>query len=212
VAACLRTQLKKKEKEVFESLQGFFRDHHRVLLRPLLETIDFLEGRVKAVEERLDELMKDHRDLLERLEEIPGVGPIGAKGILAGVGTTLETFKTSGHLCSWAGLTGSHHESAGKRVKGRRGINSREHKSWMVELAWAAVKKKGTYYRDKYFRLKARRGPRRAIVAIARRMMEAIFHIVKNGASYRELGEDYLLRRNEQATYVRLMHQARRLV
>ena len=101
-------------------------------------------------------------------------------------------------LASWAGLCSGNNESAGKRKNGRSSVRNHPFKTILIEVAWAAIKKKGSYYRAKYFKLKARRGAKKAIVAIAHRISKAIYNIIKHGNTFKDLGEDYLTTQTKQ--------------
>jgi transposase len=212
VEGSLKGKLKAKREELFRSIQGFFMDHHRYVLSSLLRTIEGLEREIEAINDRLRKVMSSREPLLERLMEVAGISEVSARAILAETGPTMDSFKTSAALCSWAGLCPGNNESAGKRHSGKSPVKKHHLKTIMIEVAWAAVKVKGSYYREKYYRLKARRGSRRAIVAIAHRLLKAIFHIVRDGVSFRDLGQQFLDRRNGGASKVkRLKEQAQAL-
>ena len=121
----------------------------------------------------------------------------------------MAVFPAAEALISWAGLCPGNNESAGKRKSGRSPVKKHHLKTVMIEVAWAAVKKKGSYFKDKYYRLKARRGAKKAIVAIAHRILNGIYHVIKNGVRFRDLGEDYPTQRNKALALVRLRKQAR---
>lgn len=208
IAECLRGRLKKKDKELCRAMQGFFRPHHGEILKSYLRSIKSLEKEIERLEARLKKLTASHQDLLERLDEIPGVDQKAAIAIIAQVGLTLTEFPTAAHLASWCGLCPGSNESAGKRKSGRSPVHGHDLKTLLVEVAWAAVHTKGTHYREKYFRLKSRRGAKRAIVALAHRLAKVIFNIIKYGVRYQELGANYLVELTEQAALKRLHKQA----
>ena len=211
VADCLKGRLKTKADELCRAMRGFFRKHHRDLLKTLLRTIGQQEKEIARIDQRLAKLTRAHQDLLDRLDETPGVDQTAARAILAYLGPDLATFPTAAHLASWCGVCPGNHESAGKRIKGKSGVRGHALKSLLVEIAWAAVKTKNSYYREKYFRLKARRGAKRAILAIAHRLLKAFFHIIKHQVRFKELGEEYLMEINREAGLKRLALQARKL-
>jgi len=208
VRGCLRGSLQNKADELYRAVQGFFRDHHRFILQGYLGIIQDLEREISRINQRLVQIMSDHEELVERLTEIPGIQDVAARAILSQVGPSLAEFPTSGQLASWCGLCPGNNESAGKRKTGKSSVRGHPLKSLLVEVSWAAVKTKGSYYKEKYYRLKARRGAKRAIVAVAHRILRAIYQIVKNGRRYEELGEDHLLQRNREVTLFRLRKQA----
>lgn len=208
VQQCLRGRLTPKGKELFDAIQGFVTDHHRFLLDKYLHLIDTCRETVQCIEDKIAVVLKPHQGVLNRLQEIPGIGFIAAVGIIARLSPSLDAFPNSAALCSWAGVCPGNNESAGKRHSGRSPVYKHPLKTLLVEVAWAAVKKKGSYYRDKFYRLKARRGAKRAIIAIAHKILKAVFHIIKDGVGYQELGENYLGKRNEKAQLIRLKKMA----
>ncbi len=208
IRACVRGKLRGKEEELYRSIQGFFTDHHRFILKMILETIATLEAQIEALNLQIRCLMKEHEVLLARMKQAPGISDVSACDILAEIGPCLDSFPTDKALVAWSGLCPGNNESAGKRKSGRSPVRKHHLKTIMIEVAWAAVKKKGSYFKDKYYRLKARRGAKRAIVAIAHRLLLGIYHVIKDGADFRDLGEDYLTLRNKSQKVSHLRKQA----
>jgi transposase len=206
-----RSQLKNKVPELLRSVQGFFTDHHRYLLNSLLTSINGLEAQVAAINQKLKELMADYHPLFARLKEIPGINDVAAATILSEIGPTLEEFSSAAALANWAGLCPGNNQSAGKRKNGRSPVRNHRVKTIMVEVAWSAVRKPGSYFKDKFHRLRSRRGAKRAIVAIAHRILKGIYHIIKGGEKFRDLGEDYLSHKNEKRKLSYLQKQAKLL-
>jgi len=206
---CVRGSLKAKVPELYRSIQGFFEEHHRSLLTCLMRIILTLEGERLLITEHLSGLQAPHQDLLDRLKTIPGVKDVAAQSILSELGLTLKNFMTVAALASWAGLCPGNNESAGKRKSGKTSVSKHPFKTVMIEIAWAAIKKKGSYYKDKYYRLKARRGAKKAIVAIAHRILKAIYYIIKNGEVFKDLGENYLLNKNKGKKLSQIRKQAK---
>lgn len=211
IEACVRGKLRGKETELFRSIQGFFTGHHRVLLKTILETITGLESQIAALDRQIRSDMAAHQLLLDRMKKAPGISDVSSCDILAEIGPTLDTFKTDTALVSWSGLCPGNNESAGKRKSGRSHVRKHHLKTIMIEVAWAAIKKKGSYFKDKYYRLKARRGAKKAIVAIAHRILLGIYHVIKDGAEFKDLGEDYLKHRNQSRKILNLRKQAQSL-
>ncbi|MBU0992397.1 MAG: IS110 family transposase [Proteobacteria bacterium] len=203
--------LKEKSKELHQSIQGFFEDHHRFQLVGMMEMITIFEKRITEITERMDTLTAGHQDLLNRLDEIPGIDKKSAQSIVSEIGVTLDEFICMGALASWAGLCPGNNESAGKRKSGRTSVRSHPFKTILIEVAWAAVKKKGSYYRAKYFKLKSRRGAKKAIVAIAHRISKAIYNIIKHGETFMDLGEDYLSKQTRQRVINNIKKRAEQL-
>jgi transposase len=208
---CVRGKLKGKEEELYRSIQGFFSDHHRFILKRLLDTIGMLEAEIKEFDSRVRHLMRDQSALLDRMKKAAGIADVSSCEILAELGPDLTAFPTGEALVSWAGLCPGNNESAGKRKSGRSPVRKHHLKTIMIEVAWAAVKKKGSYFKDKYYRLKSRRGAKRAIVAIAHRILLGIYYVIKDGVAFRDLGEDYLIQRNKSQKVFHLRKQARSL-
>lgn len=198
VEKCSKGRLKQKAPKLYESLHGYFKDHHRFQLVGMVEAINMFEKQIDQIDARLESLTREHKDLLDRLDEIPGVDKKSAQSIIGEVGVTLDEFHSMAAFISWAGLCPGNNESAGKRKSGRNGVRNHPFKTILVQVAWAAIKKKGSYYKTKYYKLKARRGARKAIVAIAHKIGKAIYNIIKNGDTYKDLGESYLVQPNRQ--------------
>jgi transposase len=211
VKDCARGQLINKVEELYRSIQGFFEGHHRFLLESLLQTIEILEKQISSLEMRIKQATADHDALVERLDEVPGIDQVAARVILAEIGPTLATFANAEALCNWAGVCPGNNESAGKRHSGKSPVKKHPLKTILVDVAWAAIKKKGSYYQAKYYRLRARRGAKKAIIAIAHRILKAIYAIIKLGARYRELGEHYLDRETRARKLAKLRIEARQL-
>jgi transposase len=211
VEQCAKGSLKSKVTELHRSIQGFFEDHHRFLIMSLMRTITIIETEMAFISERMKAVMQDYDDTITRLDVVPGINELSAQYVLGELGPTLKEFRSSGALASWSGLCPGNNESAGKRKSGRSPVRKHVFKTIMVEIAWAAVKTKGTYYRDKYYRLRTRLGPRKAIVAIAHRILKAIFAIIKDGEEYKELGEDYLSKKNAKNKLNNLKRKAKEL-
>jgi len=208
IQGCVRGKLKGKEEELLRSIQGFFTDHHRFVLKTILETIAMLEAQIDKLDRKIRCSMKEHEALLDRMKEAPGISDVSACDILAELGPTLDSFATDTALVSWSGLCPGNNESAGKRKSGKSPVRKHHLKTVLMEVAWAAVKKKGSYFKDKYYRLKARRGAKKAIVAIAHRILLGIYHVIKDGAVFRDLGEAYLTLRNKSQKVSHLRRQA----
>jgi len=211
VQSCIQGRLKRSDMEIFRAIQGFFNDHHRFQLRSLLRMVQHLEDEIACISNQIRSLMSGHEDVLERLKETHGISEIASRDILAELGPTLEAFPTDAALASWSGLCPGNNESAGKRRSGKSPVFKHHLKTIMVEVAWAAVRTKGSYYKDKYHRLKYRIGAKKALIAVAHRILKAIYRIIKEGAHFRDLGEEYLTLRNKSKKVQRLKKQAQML-
>jgi transposase len=139
------------------------------------------------------------------LISMPGIAELSARTVLAEIGTDMSRFPSSAHLISWAGLCPRNDESAGKRRSTRMRKGAPWLKTTLIQCAWAAIKKKGSYLNALFHRLRARRGAKKAIGAVAASMLTAIWHMVRNGTFYNDLGPDHLQHRAKPI-------QAKRLV
>lgn len=183
--------LKKKKHEIALSLESNFTAHHAQLLRRQLDLHAQLGEQIGEIEASLETMVTEHGALIDRLDQIPGVNRIAAIEILGEIGTDMTPWAEDRFFAAWSGLCPGNHESAGRRknVKARSGNPFL--KSIMVQCATAAVRSKGTYYQSKFVRIAARRGYKRAIVAIAHSMLIAIYHMIKNNVDYKELGATF---------------------
>ena len=204
-----RKDRKEKAARLHNAIQGFFGDHEREVLQPFLRIIGALENEIALIEARLKGLFAPYQNLVERIDAVPGIAYVSAWAILAEVSPHLDTFPTVQAFCSWCGLTPGNHESAGKRKSVKSPVRKKMIKTVLIEVAWAAIKNKESYYRDKYFRLKARLGSKKAIVAVAHRIAKALFHIIKHGAEFKDLGKDYLSLLHAQRRYEYLRREAK---
>ena len=211
VEGCLRGKLKSKGAELYRAVVGFFEPHHRWLLREMLHRVVDLEEQISRIHGCLTDILSSHEQLIERLIQVPGISFVVAYGILSEIGTTLEAFATASTLCCWAGVCPGNNQSAGKRYTGRNPIRKGHLRTILVEVAWAAVKVKSSYFRAKYFSLRGRLGPKKAIMAIAHRLLKAIYHVIKDRAPFKDLGEDYLLNLNKHSKINYLVRQATKL-
>jgi len=203
--------LKQKKPELSVALEGTFTEHHSLLLQDQLRVHDAYTKAIHELDQRIARQAEPWTDLIRRLDQIPGVNPTAAVEILAEVGTDMAAWKYSWRFAAWAGLCPGNHESAGKRrqVSVRKGNPFL--RSILVQCATAAVRTKGTYYRAKFQRLCARRGYKRAIVAIAHAMLIAIYFMIRDGKDYVELGETFVLQRTRTRTTHRLVEQLSKL-
>jgi len=209
IEQCARGTLKRKSQELHRSIQGFFTDHHAHVLSTLLQTVETLEAQIEQITRTLRSMMTDHDAQIAQLDKIPGINEIGAMGVLSHLGVDLTPFPTVQAFCSWQGLCPGNNESAGKRHSGRPAVRKHPLKTLLIELAWTAIKTKGSYYKEKFHRLKARRGAKRAITAIAHKLAIAVYYVLRYRRDYRELGEAYLDQRNKSARLNRLRAQAK---
>jgi transposase len=209
LAALAHPRLKAPPERLKEALCGRVMQHHRFLLRLHLQQIDALEAAIAALDAEVDADLAPFRAAIRLLDTIPGVNALAAAVIVSEIGVDMSRFPTAGHLVSWAGLCPRNDESAGKRRSTRLRKGAPWLKTLLIQCAWAASRKKASYLRAQFHRLRARRGAKKAIGAIAASILTAVYHMLKHGAAYKDLGPDHFDRRNKQAQTRRLV---RRLV
>lgn len=203
--------LRKKIPELGLALEGKLEQHHRFLLELQLQRLEAAEKDLALLEQRIRQMLEPYAAQLALLDEIPGVDWTLAAVIIAELGVDMSVFGSVSQLASWAGVCPGNNESAGKRKSSRIPSGNVYLKSGLVEAANAAARAKGTYLRDKFFRLKARRGYKRAVVAIAHKILVAIYHMLSQQVSYHDLGDLYLDKLNKNHLTRNLVHRLERL-
>jgi transposase len=149
--------------------------------------------------------------LIALLCTIPGISVLAATTILAEIGCDMTRFPTAGHLLSWAGMCPGQNESAGKRKSSRLRKGAPWLKTMLVPCAWAASRKKDSYYKAQFNRLRSKRGPKKAICAVAASMLTAVYHMLKDGTEHKDLGADHFDRRSTEVKAKRLIAQLAKL-
>jgi transposase len=185
-------RMRKKRDALRLALDGRFQEHHRFLLQVHLEVLDHLEAQINKLQTRIDERLAPYREPMERLMEIPGVKDTVAATIVAEMGTDMSVFASADHLSAWAGLCPGNNRSADKRRREPVRKGNVYLQSILVEAALGASAKKGSYFKDKHRRLQARQGKKRANVSIAHKILISVYHVLKSGQHYKELGDQYL--------------------
>ena len=191
-AQLARGLLRKKVGDLELALEGRLEEHHRFLLNLQLRRLDQLDSDVALLDARIDEALSPYQEQRQLLEQIPGVSHILAAVLLAELGTDMSVFPSARHVAAWAGVCPGNNESAGKRKATSARKGNVHLRTALVEAAVAASRKKGSYLRDKFHRLRARRGPKRAAMAIGHKILVAAYHMLSTGTSYKDLGASYL--------------------
>jgi transposase len=181
------------------------------MLKLHLQQVDSLDQAIATIETEVGESLRPFRDAAERLATIPGVSALTASVIVSEIGIDMARFPTAGHLISWAGLCPKSDESAGKRRSTRIRKGAPWLKTTLVQSAWAAVRTKGTYLRAQFLRLKSRRGPRKAIIAVAASILTAAYFMLRKGTTYEDLGHDYFERGDRARAALRLVRRLQHL-
>lgn len=202
--ALCSTRLKASRKALTEALRGRVTDHHRFLLKLHLAQVDLLKQGIRDLEARMGDALEPFRQHIDNLMTIPGISDVSAHVIAGEVGLDMTRFPSASNLISWAGLCPQLDESAGKHRSTRIRKGAPWLKTTLVTAAWAAIKTKGSYLQAQFQRLRARRGPKKAIIAVAASMLTAAYHILRDAVPYKELGSQHFVRRNKEYEVKRL--------
>ncbi len=203
--------LRKKIPDLRLALEGRVTEHHRFLLQELLDHQEFLEKKMAEVEAEIGKRMRPFEAEVERLDTIPGVDRVTAWSLVAEVGVRMEQFPSAGHLASWAGLCPGSFESAGKRLSGRTRKGSASLRRCLCQVGSVVSHLRDNYLSAQYRRLAARRGGKRAVLAVAHTVLVMAYHILKRKQNYQELGADYFDRLNADAIRRSLVRRLERL-
>jgi len=211
LAALAHRRIRAPAEELCEALRGRVTKHHRFLLRLHLQQIDIFDAAIVAIDQEVDANVEPFRAAITILTTIPGVSDLSARTIVAEIGTDMSRFPTDGHLISWAGLCPRNDESAGKRRSNRMRKGAPWLKTTLIQCAWSATRKKASYLQAQFHRLRARRGAKKAIAAVAASILTAIYHMLTNGTLYQDLGADHFDRRGKTAQTKRLVTKLQNL-
>jgi transposase len=211
MAELAKGKLRKRIPELEPALEGKLEQHHRFLLELQLQRLESAGRDLAVLEQRIQQKLEPYAAQLASLDEIPGVNSTLAAVIIAEMGVDMSVFTNVSHLASWAGVCPGNNESAGKRRSSRVPRGNVYLKAALVEAANASARAKGTYLRDKFFRLKARRGYKRAVVAVGHKILVSIYHMLSQQVSYNDLGDLYLDKLNKHHLTRNLVHRLERL-
>jgi transposase len=199
LADLAQKKLREKIPQLQRALEGEVSEHHRFLLRQLLDQYDFLEKEIARVSERVGAVAPpSFRGAVDQLDAIAGVGERGARALLAETGTDMSRFPSHKHFASWAGRCPGNRESAGKRKSGKTPAANRHLDAVLTEMAHAAVRKKDSYFKSQYHRLAGRRGKKRAIGAVKHSLLVTVYFMLRDHKPYKDLGADYFDKLNPQ--------------
>jgi transposase len=212
LAELARGKLRSKIPALREALEGRFSAHHGLMVGRMLAHIDYLDESIAQLSIEIERVIAPFAEEVELLDTIPGVNRRTAEVLIAEIGANMDRFPTHRHLASWAGMCPGNDESAGKRRSGKTRKGSKWLRSALIEAAFAAARSKGTYLAAHYARLKGRRGPKKAAVAVGHSILVICYHILQRGEPYQDLGEDFFNRRSSEEAYrKRLVRQLERL-
>jgi len=204
-------RLRCSRRELVEALRGMVTPHHRFLLRQHLRMVEELERTMADFDAQIEGCLAPFVEAVDRLTTIPGISRLAAEVLVAEIGVDMSRFQTVGHLLSWAGMCPRMDESAGKHRSNRLRKGDVWLKQVLVQCAWAAARSKDTYLKAQFLRIKSRRGPKKAAVAVGASILTAAYFMLRDGTSYNELGGDYFLRRDETRVAYRLTQRLKAL-
>lgn len=211
LASLAHRRIHASSEELQAALRGRVTKHHRFLLKLHLDHIDALDAAVRSIDEEVSANVEPFRAAIELLSTIPGISQLSAQVLVAEIGMDMARFATAGHLVSWAGLCPRNDQSAGKRRSTRLKKGAPWLKTTLIQCAWAASRTKGSYLQAQYHRLRSRRGPKKAICAVAASILTAAYHMLKNGTYYEDLGSGHFDRRAKQKHILRLVQRLQNL-
>jgi len=211
MAEMARGQLRNKIPELEGALEGKVKAIHRFLLAQQLAHIDYMDEAIRECSAEIEKRMEPFIEAVERLDTIPGVNRGVAQVIVAEIGTDMGRFPSPRHLASWAGMCPGSNESAGKRKSGKTRKGSKWLSEALVEAAWGAARSRGTYLSAAYHRLAARRGKKRALIAVGHAILVIAYYMLSRHQNYLDLGGNYFDERDRHAAENRLIRRLQSL-
>jgi transposase len=211
LAALAHPNVKCSQASLQEALRGRVTRHHRFLLQLHLRQIDGLDAAIASISQEVEANLSPFRTAVELVGTIPGVSLLSAETIVAETGIDMSRFPTERHFLSWANMCPRNDESAGKRRSTRMRKGGNWLKTALIQCAWAAKRKNGSYLQAQFLRLRSRRGEKKAICAVAASILTAVYHMLKNGTPYQDLGADHFNRRSKVTHTQRLVRRLEQL-
>ena len=191
--------LKASKEQIIDDLNGFMTPLQRRMMKELLSHLDELNAHIKNLDDEIDHFMKpEEKQAVQVIQDVTGIGKTSAQAIISVIGTDMGRFPTDGHLAAWAGICPGDNESAQKRKSGKIRKGNALLRSTLVVCAHSAVRNKTSYFYAQFMRISAHRGKKRAYVAVAHSILIAIYHMLKDGVVFKDLGADYYNRFNKE--------------
>lgn len=211
LADLARGRLRQRHNDLERALLGNMSAHHRIILQELLNLVDSMDTSISVLDREVEAACAPFVEAVERLDGITGIGVATAQTVISEIGTDMSKFPSDAHLCAWAGVAPGNNESAGKRRSGKTRKGNQSLRTGLVQAANAAAKSKDTYLSALYRRIAARRGRKRAIIAVAHAILKIVYHMLTNGTSYKELGADHFDKLNPERIANRLIKRIEKL-
>jgi transposase len=208
---CLKTKTRNRIDEILVALNGSLSVHQRSFLRMIFEHLLALETHKTAVEYAITEEILKHEETMNLLCSIPGIDITAAASIIAEIGTDMRSFPDAQHICSWAGLSPGNNESAGKRKSTHINKGNPYLKSMLCEVAWIISGKRTLYLSGWYWRVKQKKGAKRATIALARKLLSLIYTMLKTGVPYNEECFEERRKHSERKRAGRMINELQKL-
>ena len=211
LASLAKGRLKDKHQQLVEALSCRLQPHHSFLIAEHLAQIDYLEGAIERLSHQIEEKLRPFEQAIGWLDTIPGVNRRTAEVLWAETGGEMSRFASAQHLASWAGMCPGNNESAGKRLSGRTRKGSPWLRHCLVEAAHGAAHTKNKYLSSQYHRLAARRGKKKALMAVGHSILVIAYHLLTRQQAYCDLGANYFDERDRQAVTRRCVNRLQKL-
>ncbi len=212
LAELAKTALRNKIPQLERALTGSIGNHQRFMLQSQFRLLESLEAEIATLDQEVAERMRPFQAALSRLDEIPGIGPRAAQQILAETGTDMSRFPSATHFASWARICPDNNESAGKRKHAGIGGGNRWLRDALMEASWSVTHcRRSNFFTARYHRIAARRGKKRAAVAVAHSLLIAIYHLLKHGTVFQDLGAQHWEVRHREAIARRSLRRLEQL-
>lgn len=211
LADLARGRMRSKRAQLEQALAGRMQPHHGFLIAEHLSHIDYLDEAIERLSGQIAARLTECEEEIALLDTVPGLSRRSAEVLVAEIGTDLSRFPSAAHLASWAGMCPGNHQSGGKRLSGKTRKGSRWLRQVLIEAAHAAARSKTTYLGAQYRRLAARRGTKKAIIALGHTILVMVYHVLTRREPYRDLGSNYFDEHDRQAVERRLVRRLEKL-
>ena len=211
LAALAHENIRATSGELEAALHGRVTRHHRFLLKLHVDHLHAVEAAIARIDQEVSANVEPFRTAVEMLSGIPGVSYLSAEVIVSEIGIDMSRFPSEGHLISWAGLCPKNDESAGKRRSRQMKKGAPWLKTTLMQCAWAATRVKGSYLQAQYFRLRSRRGAKKAVGAVGASILTAVYHMLRHGSFYQDLGAAHFDNRRKTQQVTRLVKKLHNL-